>query len=42
MGRDEHPPRGSDSETSREWGSIQLAYGLGQGTRIAADEDEDE
>ncbi|WP_255458714.1 MULTISPECIES: hypothetical protein [Haloarcula] len=42
MGRYEHPPRGSDSETSREWGSIQLAYGLSQGARISADGGDDE
>jgi hypothetical protein len=42
MGRYEHRPRSDDPNMSRRWDSIQLAYGIGQGTRISADGDEDE
>ncbi|WP_275040435.1 hypothetical protein [Haloarcula marismortui] len=42
MGRYEHPARDAETKTSREWGSIQLAYALGDGARISADGDTDE
>ena len=42
MGRYEHPARDAETKTSREWGSIQLAYALGDGTRTPANEGNDE
>lgn len=42
MGRYEQPPRDAEDELSREWGSIQLAYALGDGTRTPANEGNDE